>query len=206
MRMALGQRGATLIALGIAVSTLGYLSQAVLTAPRVYFAMAKDRLFFRQLASVHPRTQAPVLAIAIQSVWTMVILLTGGYEKILNYVTSMDVLFWALQRLAFHSSPPKSGAISLFHARTSIYHCALLRGLSCRGWQYSVHVPENTSSVSQFWWPAFPCITFGDGPYGHTYSRSTAPSPYMDWAKLHSAANSILPPAAWPISLCPSLA
>lgn len=96
MRLAMGERGATIIALGIAISTLGYLSQSVLTAPRVYFAMAKDRLFFRQLAWVHPRTQAPVLAIAIQSVWTMVILLTGTYDKILNYVTSMDSLFWAL--------------------------------------------------------------------------------------------------------------
>jgi APA family basic amino acid/polyamine antiporter len=96
MRMALGQRGATIIALGIAVSTLGYLSQSVLTAPRVYFAMARDGLFFRQLAWVHPRSHAPVVAIAIQSVWTMVILLTGSYDKILNYVTSMDVLFWAL--------------------------------------------------------------------------------------------------------------
>jgi APA family basic amino acid/polyamine antiporter len=94
--MAMGQRGATIIALGIAVSTLGYLSQAVLTAPRVYFAMARDGLFFRQLAWVHPQTQAPVFAIAIQSFWTMVILLTGSYDKILNYVTSMDVLFWAL--------------------------------------------------------------------------------------------------------------
>jgi len=96
MRMALGQRGATIIALAIAISTLGFLSQSVLTAPRVYFAMAQDRLFFRQLAWVNPRTHAPVLAIAIQSVWTMVILLTGSYDKILNYVTSMDVLFWAL--------------------------------------------------------------------------------------------------------------
>jgi APA family basic amino acid/polyamine antiporter len=96
MRIAMGQKGATIIALGIAVSTLGYLSQAVLTAPRVYFAMARDGLFFRQLASVQPRTQAPALAIAIQSVWTMVIMLTGSYDKILNYVTSMDVLFWAL--------------------------------------------------------------------------------------------------------------
>ena len=96
MRMAMGQRGASIIALGIALSTLGYLSQSVLTAPRVYFAMAKDGLFFRPLAWIHPRTQAPVFAIAIQSVWTMVILLTGSYEKILNYVTSMDSLFWAL--------------------------------------------------------------------------------------------------------------
>ncbi len=96
MRLALGSRGATLIALGIAISTLGFLSQSVLTAPRVYFAMARDGLFFRQLAQVHPRTQAPILAIALQSVWTMVILLWGSYDKILNYVVSIDALFWVL--------------------------------------------------------------------------------------------------------------
>jgi APA family basic amino acid/polyamine antiporter len=96
MRLAMGQRGATLIALGIALSTLGFLSQSVLTAPRVYFAMAEDRVFFRQLAWVHPRTRVPVIAIVAQSVWTVLILLLGSYEKILNYVTSMDATFWAL--------------------------------------------------------------------------------------------------------------
>lgn len=102
MRMAMGQRGATIIALGIAISTLGFLSQSVLTAPRVYFAMADDGVFFRQLAWVHPRTRVPVVAIAAQSVWTMVILFSGRYEKslsyerLLNYVTSIDALFWAL--------------------------------------------------------------------------------------------------------------
>lgn len=96
MRLAMGQRGATLIALGIAVSTLGFLSQSVLTAPRVYFAMAEDRVFFRQLAWVHPRTRVPVIAIVVQSVWTLVILLSGSYDKILNYVTSMDAIFWTL--------------------------------------------------------------------------------------------------------------
>lgn len=96
MRLALGQRGATLIALGIVVSTLGFLSQSVLTAPRVYFAMAEDRVFFRRLAWVHPQTRVPVVAIVVQSVWTVVILLSGSYEKILNYVTSMDAIFWTL--------------------------------------------------------------------------------------------------------------
>ncbi len=47
MRLALGDKGATLIALGIAISALGFLSQGMLTAPRVYFAMAEDGLFFR---------------------------------------------------------------------------------------------------------------------------------------------------------------
>lgn len=96
MRAALGQTGATLIAFGIAISTLGFLSQSVLTAPRVYFAMAEDRVFFRQLAWVHPQTRVPVLAIALQSAWTMVILLSGSYEKILDYVTSMDWIFFGL--------------------------------------------------------------------------------------------------------------
>jgi APA family basic amino acid/polyamine antiporter len=96
MRLAMGQSGATIIAFGIAVSTLGFLSQSVLTAPRVYFAMAQDGVFFRQLAWVHPRTRVPVMAVALQSVWTFVILLSGSYEKILNYVVSMDAIFWTL--------------------------------------------------------------------------------------------------------------
>lgn len=96
MRIAWGTKGETVIALGIAVSTLGFLSQSILTAPRVYFAMADDRAFFRQLAWVHPRTQVPVIAIVAQSAWTVVILLSGRYERILNYVTSMDWIFFGL--------------------------------------------------------------------------------------------------------------
>jgi APA family basic amino acid/polyamine antiporter len=96
MRMALGSKGATIIALGITVSILGFLSQSVLTAPRVYFAMAEDGVFFRQLSWIHPRTRVPVLAIIAQSIWTIVILLFGTYEKILNYVISMDAIFWGL--------------------------------------------------------------------------------------------------------------
>ncbi len=96
MRLALGQRGATLIAAAIAISTLGFLSQSILTAPRVYFAMADDGLFFRSVAWLDPRTRVPVVAIVLQSVWTMVIALSGRYEQILNYVIAMDFLFFGL--------------------------------------------------------------------------------------------------------------
>jgi APA family basic amino acid/polyamine antiporter len=96
MRLALGQRGATFIAAAIAISTLGFLSQAILTAPRVYFAMADDGLFFRAVAWLDPRTRVPVVAIILQSVWTMVIALSGRYEQILNYVIAMDFLFFGL--------------------------------------------------------------------------------------------------------------
>jgi APA family basic amino acid/polyamine antiporter len=96
MRLALGERGAKFIAAAIAISTLGFLSQSILTAPRVYFAMADDGLFFRAVAWLDPRTRVPVIAIVLQSVWTMVIALSGRYEQILNYVIAMDFLFFGL--------------------------------------------------------------------------------------------------------------
>jgi len=68
----------------------------VLTAPRVYFAMARDGLFFRGIATVTRRTHVPALAIILQSAWTIVVALSGRYEQILNYVVSMDFLFFGL--------------------------------------------------------------------------------------------------------------
>jgi APA family basic amino acid/polyamine antiporter len=96
MRLVLGDPGARLIALGITVSTLGFLSQSVLTAPRVYFAMARDGLFFRGIATVTRKTHVPALAIVLQSAWTIVVALSGRYEQILNYVVSMDFVFFGL--------------------------------------------------------------------------------------------------------------
>jgi len=96
MRVALGPRGAAFIAAAIAISTLGFLSQSILTAPRVYFAMAEDGLFFRAVVRVSPRTRVPIVAIVLQSFWTIIIALSGRYEQILNYVVSMDFIFFGL--------------------------------------------------------------------------------------------------------------
>ena len=96
MQAAIGDRGAALTAIAIAISTLGFLSQGMLTAPRVYFAMAEDRLFFRSVARVSKRTQVPVVAIALQGVLAIVIALSGRYEQILNYVISSDFIFFGL--------------------------------------------------------------------------------------------------------------
>ncbi|HVG35039.1 MAG TPA: amino acid permease [Pyrinomonadaceae bacterium] len=96
MRLALGERGATLIAVGISVSTLGFLSQGMLTAPRVYFAMAEDGLFFKSVARLSPRTRVPVVAIALQGLLAIVIALSGRYEQILNYVVSVDFIWFGL--------------------------------------------------------------------------------------------------------------
>jgi len=100
MRLAFGPRGAQLIALGIAISTLGFLSQGMLTAPRVYYAMANDKLFFNAVARVHPTTRVPIIAIALQGAAAIVIALSGTYEQILGYVVSTDFLFFGLTGLA----------------------------------------------------------------------------------------------------------
>ena len=96
MRLVLGEPGARLIAAGIAISTLGFLSQGMLTAPRVYYAMAEDGLFFRQVGQLHPKTRVPIVAIALQGVLAIVIALSGRYEQILNYVVSVDFIFFGL--------------------------------------------------------------------------------------------------------------
>jgi len=96
MRLALGANGATFIAIGITISTLGFLSQGMLTAPRVYFAMAEDGLFFRGVARVSARTRVPVIAIVLQGVAAAVIALSGTFSQILNYVVSVDFIFFGL--------------------------------------------------------------------------------------------------------------
>lgn len=96
MRAALGERGAQWIAVGIAVSTLGFLSQGILTAPRVYYAMARDGLFFRSVGWLSPRSGAPVVAIVLQGILATVIAVSGGYEQILNYVVSVDFISFGL--------------------------------------------------------------------------------------------------------------
>ena len=96
MSLALGQTGAGLIAAGIAISTLGYLSQSMLTAPRVYFAMAEDGLFFKSVGWLHPKTRVPIVAIALQGVLAIIIARSGHYEQILNYVVSADFIFFGL--------------------------------------------------------------------------------------------------------------
>ena len=96
MRTVLGDFGARAIAAAIAISTVGFLSQSMLTAPRVYFAMANDRLFFSSVGRVHPRTRAPIVAIALQGMLAIVLALLGTYESILNYVVSVDVIFFGL--------------------------------------------------------------------------------------------------------------
>jgi APA family basic amino acid/polyamine antiporter len=99
MRLAMGDLGAMLISAGITISALGFLTQGMLTSPRVYYAMASDGLFFQSVARIHPRTQVPVVAIVLQGLFATVIALSGTFAQIVNYVMSVDLTFWSLTAL-----------------------------------------------------------------------------------------------------------
>jgi basic amino acid/polyamine antiporter, APA family len=96
MRIALGERGAQWIAAGIAISTLGFLSQSMLTAPRVYYAMARDGLFFESVGKLSPRSRAPVVAIVLQGLAAIVIACSGTYGEILNFAITVDFIFFGV--------------------------------------------------------------------------------------------------------------
>lgn len=96
MQLALGPLGARLIEAGIAISTLGFLSQSMLTAPRVYYAMARDRAFFERVGRLDRRTRAPVFAIALQGAFAILLTTWGQYRQILDYMIAVDFLFFGL--------------------------------------------------------------------------------------------------------------
>jgi basic amino acid/polyamine antiporter, APA family len=81
----LGTRGAGLVSLTILISIVGTLNGCFLTSPRVYFAQARDGLFFRKFGEIQPHYQTPGFAILAQGAWALVLLLTGSYETLLVY-------------------------------------------------------------------------------------------------------------------------
>jgi len=117
MWLALGDRGRRIIAIGIAISTLGFLSQGMLTAPRVYFAMADDGVFFKRVASLHPRSRVPAVAIALQGALAIIIAISGRYEQILNYVVSVDSIFFGLTAACLFALRKSSASDSSGYAR-----------------------------------------------------------------------------------------
>ncbi|MEM1321653.1 MAG: amino acid permease [Bacteroidota bacterium] len=89
--------GGKLVAVIIAISIFGTIGIYTMTAPRIYYAMARDGIFFKQLAEVHPRFRTPVNAMVIQAVWAVLLLLFWGtFYKLITYVTFMDIAFMTM--------------------------------------------------------------------------------------------------------------
>jgi basic amino acid/polyamine antiporter, APA family len=81
----MGHTGGVLVSIIILISIIGTLNGCFLTSPRIYFAQARDGLFFHKFAEVHPRHQTPGFAIIAQGVWAAVLLISGSYESLLDY-------------------------------------------------------------------------------------------------------------------------
>ncbi len=93
---AMGPWGGTLVSLIIMLSIVGTLNGCFLTSPRVYFAQARDGLFFRKFGEVHPRFQTPGFAILAQAVWAAVLVVTGSYDTLVDYAMFATWLFYGL--------------------------------------------------------------------------------------------------------------
>jgi APA family basic amino acid/polyamine antiporter len=92
----LGPTAGRLIALAIMISMYSAAHATVITAPRVYYAMARDGVFFGKLAEVHPRFGTPAVAILASCGWAMVLAATGTFEQLLTYVVFVGWIFYAL--------------------------------------------------------------------------------------------------------------
>ena len=93
--------GGKIIALVVAISVFGTAGIYTLSAPRLYYAMARDGLFFQKLAEVHPRFRTPVNAILVQSIWSIILLLLWGtFKDLIDFVVFIDWIFFALGAFA----------------------------------------------------------------------------------------------------------
>ncbi len=92
----LGGRGAGLMAAAIVISTFGCMNGLILAGARVYYAMAKDGLFFSSVAKVNPKYHTPAISLGVQALWAALITLTGTYSELLDYVIFAVMLFYIL--------------------------------------------------------------------------------------------------------------
>jgi APA family basic amino acid/polyamine antiporter len=88
-----GSGAGRLVSAAVLVSTFGCLAATILYSPRIYLAMARDGLFFRSLAEVHPKYRTPGRSLWAQSAWAIVLTLSGTYEQLYTYVVVAAVLF-----------------------------------------------------------------------------------------------------------------
>lgn len=91
-----GATATRFLTVAILISIAGALNGSVLVGARVYYAMAKDGLFFKKMATVHPRFKTPSVAIVTQAVWSSVLALSGTIEQLFVYIIFSAVIFWII--------------------------------------------------------------------------------------------------------------
>ncbi len=166
MRIALGERGAQWIAVGIAVSTLGFLSQSMLAAPRVYYAMARDGLFFESVGKLSRRSRAPVVAIVLQGLAAIAIACSGTYGEILNFAVTVDFIFFGMTAASlFILRRRQAGSESGIYRAPGHPITTILFVLSCAGIVGSAIVAAPANSATAL------CIMLAALPVYYYWSR-----------------------------------
>jgi APA family basic amino acid/polyamine antiporter len=113
----IGPLGASLIALLVIISASGSINGTMMTAPRVYYAMAKDGLFFKWLNHVHPKFRTPSRAIAAHCLWAgAILIIRGTFETIATGLVFTILIFYGLSTLTlFKMRRENIGGKDIFH-------------------------------------------------------------------------------------------
>ena len=96
MQVMFGAAGASLMAAAVLISTFGCNNGLILSGARVYYAMAKDGLFFKSVGKLHPTYKTPYVSLAVQAVWTCILCLSGTYGQLLDYIIFAVLVFYIL--------------------------------------------------------------------------------------------------------------
>ncbi|MDX2000877.1 MAG: amino acid permease [Chitinophagales bacterium] len=94
MRHILGNTGAILISILILVATFNCVNSSILTAPRIYYAMAKDKLFFPAVAKVHPTFHTPHIALIVSGIWSSILVLSGSFDQLTDMLVFAAFIFY----------------------------------------------------------------------------------------------------------------
>ncbi|MFA6541514.1 MAG: amino acid permease [Bacteroidota bacterium] len=92
--------GGAIISAMVMISTFGTVNASSMTTARVFYAMAKDKMFFKRMGEVHPKFRTPAKSLVIQGVWASILCLTGTYDQIFTYVIFAGWIFYALGAFA----------------------------------------------------------------------------------------------------------
>jgi basic amino acid/polyamine antiporter, APA family len=96
MTQMFGATGGSLMAVAIMISTFGCANGLILAGARVYYAMAKDGLFFQSVAKLHPTYKTPAISLMVQMVWTSILCVSGSYGQLLDYIIFAALVFYML--------------------------------------------------------------------------------------------------------------
>jgi APA family basic amino acid/polyamine antiporter len=96
----LGRHGGAVIAIAIMISTFGAVNGTTMMSARIYFAMAREKLFFRRLAEVHPRFHTPGNSLLLQGAWASLLVLSGSFDQLTNMLIFVNWIFYTLAAIS----------------------------------------------------------------------------------------------------------